>query len=36
MLCLFIEKDFMSKGIKEKKDKKKNRKDKNYDISEKY
>ena len=37
MLCLFIEKDFESKGRKrKKKKKKKNRKHKNYDIRGKY
>ena len=36
MLHLFIEKDFESKGRKTKKNKKKNRKHKNYDICGKY
>ena len=36
MLCLFIEKDFKSKGRKRKKNKRKKRKHKNYDICGKY
>ena len=36
MLCLFIKKDFESKGRKRNKNKNKNRKHKDYDICGKY